>query len=326
MEHQHNASTAPGWCVTEAQDADEHAHNLRDWQQEYDQLGCGRFYGRIDELALPDVQLFREHTSHALRQQCTVWPDSLWLGLAVNPQSCRINGEPVAASEVMCRPGSLDFELLTPDDFDIYGIVVRQQELQRLAEVQGVEWSDEVWQTPKRGSDPQVLQALRQDLHRLLTLAAMNGPRLPARLQQELMLTRVLDWLQASRQPPHPAPSHGRRRQVVERVREYVRANPDELLTITDLCERVHVSRRTLQYSFESVLGISPLKFLRLVRLNAVRRQLSRPVPESQWQPLASIAARWGFWHPGEFARDYRDLFGENPSVTRERASRMAAE
>lgn len=307
--------------MTEAQDADEHAHNLRDWQQQYDQLGSGRFYGRIDELVLPDLQLFTEHTSHALRQQCNVWPDSLWLGLAVNPQECRINGETVAASEVMCRPGNLDFELLTPDHFDIYGIVVRQAELQRLAELQGIEWSEDWWVAPRRSGDPQQLLALRQDLGRLLAMAAAGGSGVPARLQQELMLGRVLDWLQGSDARAAEAPSHGRRKQVVDQVREYVRAHPDEVLTITDLCERVHVSRRTLQYSFESVMGISPLRFLRLVRLNGVRRQLSTPMAEADWRPLATIAASWGFWHPGEFARDYRDLFGESPSTTRERAN-----
>jgi AraC family ethanolamine operon transcriptional activator len=28
------------------------------------------------------------------------------------------------------------------------------------------------------------------------------------------------------------------------------------------------------------------------------------------------IARRWGFWHIGEFAADYRRLFGELPSQT----------
>ena len=30
--------SAPGRSTREAQDADEHAHNLTNWQQEYDQL------------------------------------------------------------------------------------------------------------------------------------------------------------------------------------------------------------------------------------------------------------------------------------------------
>jgi len=31
---------------------------------------------------------------------------------------------------------------------------------------------------------------------------------------------------------------------------------------------------------------------------------------------VAEIANAWGFWHMGQFARDYRFMFGELPSET----------
>jgi AraC family transcriptional regulator, ethanolamine operon transcriptional activator len=34
------------------------------------------------------------------------------------------------------------------------------------------------------------------------------------------------------------------------------------------------------------------------------------------------IASHWGFWHAGQFAHDYKQLFGENPSDTLRRAER----
>ena len=73
--------SAPKKCIQEAFDADEHAQNLTRWQQQYDQLTPGRFYGRLDEIALPALQVFKEHTGQALRQECRVWENSLWLGI-----------------------------------------------------------------------------------------------------------------------------------------------------------------------------------------------------------------------------------------------------
>ena len=52
---------------------------------------------------------------------------------------------------------------------------------------------------------------------------------------------------------------------------------------------------------------------LRSARLNRVRRALSDP---QQTSPIAVVAADSGFWHPGQFARDYKALFGESPSET----------
>ena len=35
---------------------------------------------------------------------------------------------------------------------------------------------------------------------------------------------------------------------------------------------------------------------------------------------VADIAARWGFWHMGHFSQDYKALFGETPTQTRQTA------
>jgi len=311
-------SQAPRWCVNEATDADEHAHNLRDWQQEYDQLSAGRFYGRIDEVALPDLQVFREYTSQALHQSCNVWPDSIWLGFSVRPLSstggCRINGQTVNDDELMCRPGNCSFELLTPDDFNIYGVVVSQQRLMETAEVQGVEIRAGMWSEPRRRWQTGRLDMLRHIMGRMFSA---NGGRAGV-IHQDMLLGSVLEILgDGEARSAASNTTFARRKAVVERVQEYLAAHPGESITITDLCRLTHVSRRTLQYSFETVLGLSPLKYLRLSRLNNMRRALLEGLQEDE--TIASKSSEWGFWHAGQFAHDYKQLFGETPSETLKR-------
>lgn len=308
---------APNRSTREAQDADEHAHNLTNWQQEYDQLGGGRFYGRIDEVALEGCQLFREHTNRALRQQCNVWKDALWLGIPVQNADCRINGLPLSAEQLMCRPGERDFELITPDSFDIYGIVIRVEILLKLAEQQERRIDlTRLADSPRLSVSQGQLNRIRQILQQVLDL---NARGLGSSQQRQLASEALLDLLDNSPQAEHNAPSYARRKQVVDRIKALIHEQPDADLSIPELCQRLHVSRRTLQYSFESILGISPLQFLRSARLNQVRRTLSNPVPDST---VAAIAAQHGFWHPGQFARDYKALFGENPSETFKRVQR----
>ena len=69
----------------------------------------------------------------------------------------------------------------------------------------------------------------------------------------------------------------------------------------------------TLRHSFESVLDVSPSRYLLATRLNRVHRDLWASPPEVSIQQLAT---RWGFWHMGRFAKYYRDTFGERPSET----------
>lgn len=312
--HPSNAASESARCTTEAQDADKHAHNLTNWQQEYDQISGGAFYGRLDELRLEDMQLFKEHTNQALRQQCKVWPDGLWLGIPAKDREGRINGQAVEHCNVLCRPGGCDFELITPERFDIFGIVINRNALLRTAQIQGVSLCEQtLLEHPRLCIPPETLAAIRYLMARLINPDA--APTL-ARLQRELVMMSLMELLQKEAPDRRISPSYSRRKTVVDKVKQYLAAHADTPLTMTGLCELTCVSRRTLQYSFESIMGISPLQFLRMARLNNVRRALSAA---DLHQPIADIAAYWGFWHGGQFAKDYRQLFGETPSETVQR-------
>jgi AraC family ethanolamine operon transcriptional activator len=106
------------------------------------------------------------------------------------------------------------------------------------------------------------------------------------------------------------------RQRVVREARQYMRTHADAPIGVPDLCAALHVSRRTLQYSFQDVLQMSPVAYLRALRLNGVRRDLQAAGDA----PVGDVAARWGFWHLSRFAADYRRLFGERPSDTRRQA------
>jgi len=326
MNHAETQSGAPYQgahrATAVAYDADEHACNLTDWQQRYDQISAGQFRGSITELASDGLQVFHEFTSQSLHQNCNVWPDSIWLGIAATPGAdSRINGIAVGDNELMCRPGDCEFELMTPENHHIYGIVARREELIRTAQIQGVEidWRD--FSAHERLSLPEkTMTDLRFLLHRLLREPTV----LPgARLQQDLVMMALLEILQQESPKRETAPSYQRRKRVVERAVAHMEAHRDQPVTITELCNRVGASRRTLQYSFDSIVGVSPVQYLRVTRLNGVRRGLLKA---DRGTTVADIAAEWGFLHLSQFAKDYRELFGEKPSDTLEKHPPLQAE
>jgi len=97
------------------------------------------------------------------------------------------------------------------------------------------------------------------------------------------------------------------------RRRELLLAHTDEPLSILQVCSHLGTSRRKLNYCFQDVLGTTPVKYLRTLRLNGVRRVLRHA---EKGVTVQDVAAHWGFWHLGQFAQDYRRLFGELPSTT----------
>jgi AraC family ethanolamine operon transcriptional activator len=94
----------------------------------------------------------------------------------------------------------------------------------------------------------------------------------------------------------------------------YITDYAGEPPTILDICQAAGVSQRTLEYAFLERFGVTPKTYLQAYRLNGVRKTLRQADPEAT--KIVDVANRWGFWHMGQFARDYQKLSGELPSET----------
>lgn len=298
-----------------AHDADALASELTNWQQRYDQISSGLFRGALTERQLPQLQVFRERLSQSVRQSCRVWPDAIWFGLPDHAAATRINGRQTEADSIMVQPGNVEFELVTPSDYSIYGIVASRQLLTDTARAHGCQID---WQRVQSADLLQVDAAERaaflRTLARLLPDETQPGSGEAEPQWQQGVLLALLDMLDHRCVEPEVAASLQRRRRVVALAREYIHAHRSEAITVPELCEQVHVSRRTLQYCFEDVLGMSPMLYLRMMRLNGVRRQLNDGAPGEV--AIGDVADAWGLSNFSQFSSDYRKLFGHCPSAT----------
>lgn len=100
----------------------------------------------------------------------------------------------------------------------------------------------------------------------------------------------------------------------LERVEEYIHENCAEPLTLADLAQVAGVSGRTLLEGFRRHRGISPMRLLKMARLDNARSELLRA--DQDFVSVTTIALKWGFQHLGRFSVEYRNRFGESPSFT----------
>lgn len=121
--------------------------------------------------------------------------------------------------------------------------------------------------------------------------------------------------------PPAQDAAHLRPGQLLPRhlkkVQDYLQDHAHLPITLEDLSHEAGVSARTLQQAFRSYYGMSPMQYLKQIRLDRLRNELldcgGRRVS------LADLAMRWGFAHQGRFSAEYRQRFGEAPSATLQR-------
>jgi AraC family ethanolamine operon transcriptional activator len=173
--------------------------------------------------------------------------------------------------------------------------------------------------------DPTILQRLRRRATHLLDLletspAALGRSSLVEELTFELPIDLALAIHSADGAPPPPA---SRARDLaLRRAVSIIADHADEPIQIRKLCEETGVGWTTLVHAFREQFGVTPKAYLAAVRLNCARRGLLEAAPEAL---VADVANRWGFWHMGQFAADYRRLFGELPSETRTRQQPIQA-
>jgi AraC-like DNA-binding protein len=101
---------------------------------------------------------------------------------------------------------------------------------------------------------------------------------------------------------------------IVARFEDFLEANPDRPLYLTEICAAIGVAERTLRASCEEHLGMGPIRYLTLRRMHLVRRALLRSDPSQA--TVTGIVTDHGFWELGRFSVAYRMLFGESPSCT----------
>lgn len=93
----------------------------------------------------------------------------------------------------------------------------------------------------------------------------------------------------------------------------FIRYLRDEDFDMNKIARQTGIKDRTLRYKFLNSLNVSPKRFHMSLRLHEVMKALKKGDNKTIISDIANI---WGFWHMGQFAKDYKQFYGELPSET----------
>jgi AraC-like DNA-binding protein len=167
------------------------------------------------------------------------------------------------------------------------------------------------------GPGRSLLRALRAATASLEHDDGLATPLSAAELQESilnaLLISQPSNYSEALRKRVAPlAP-----RDVV-RVVDYLNENVARPVRLADLARESGVAGRTLLKHFRDFQGVSPMRYLRELRLDRVRYELR----SGRVARVGESAQRWGFTHAGRFSIEYKRRFGESPSATLARRPR----
>ena len=291
------------------------------WDQTYEQIGRGRFQGRITQLLLDQVQLARAVWSPGVLQRGSA-PKGTWaFGLPLVAEgSLHVRRRPAAPGELIAATSRDDVGFAATGPTDLMIVALPTSSIDRWVQTRrGIDRFDldlpsPRWQVPademarRARTLSSLLEALTTESDDLLTDQVL--PRIESQI-----FDVILDMIPSAEiiEPLH------NRASIARAVFAVLNERIDDPPSITELCLAVGAKERTLHLSCVEAFGRPPAKLLAELRLNAARRALLHPRKQTS---VAAVAMLYGFTHFGRFADIYRRQFGELPSATFGKARR----
>jgi AraC family ethanolamine operon transcriptional activator len=286
------------------------------------QMGAGSYQGACATLSSGRMHLVHEQQNRLIHKAGIMPKNTCTVSMALGRDPIRFSHFLEPAPLTFLLPENTEFDILVPAEVDTVYLCLEQDRLLNGART----LNPGFWEhAPRR------LHAYNTpDTSKLAAcmLSVLNPPPSEANqpspafsaqtetlLLDAILLTLNQAFLVLDRDRPE-CKGLQRARQRVNLAREFMGASlqAGQLPSIIDICMQTGVSARTLQHAFCEVMQMTPVAYLRILRLNKVRSTLQTAVTADM--TVTQVAMLWGFLHLGEFARDYRRLFGERPSET----------
>jgi AraC family ethanolamine operon transcriptional activator len=299
-------------------DIDELTSRMAGWDNDWRQLEAGRAQNRIEVIAGQHTVIQQVHLSHSVHQQGETPSQLVTFGFPESPSQMMWDGRGIPCPAMFDFNGTSGYDAVSGTAFFGVTISFPKENFSRIAERLKLRPTRLIGSNLPRLllGENFALGEFRQYLHGLCkSLPNAKAPKdrhlAVVELDEEFPV-RLITALAESRSELCDQPLKVRQkglRLALEFIDENCQHNP----SIPDICVATGLSWRSLDRAFKECFGIGPKRYLLNLRLIQARRQLKSAPPITK---VVDVANDLGFWHMGDFAREYRKMFCELPTET----------
>lgn len=295
-------------------DIDDFSESVWGWDLNFRLLDRTGFHADAQQVNTETILLSRGRFNAALEQRGES-PHMMWTFAVLNTSSPDIvwRGQRVSADMLMIYPPGSEIDAVSPAGFDVLTISVSIKVFEGWDSIYLMADMPRIRPLCTAAKiEPIKLNAIRIAANNTINTAVFKTPIQHSANQE---LTDLLFEALPVAIPRRPKPSLNKKTHLMKKLTGYINDHIDESITLTEMCAVAKVSPRTIQRMFKAHFGLSPKGYIRARRLNEVRHAIQKNKGSCN-EKISDIANRWGFWHMGQFASDYKLFFGELPSQT----------
>lgn len=318
----HDDMIAQSGRVTASFESIDHLAATIGYELDFRQLESGPLSAVVNSTTLGSIVRNDFYLDRAFHQRGKMPTPGLTFGYVRNNGHLRWAGKDVGPGKLLNFNSRSGFDLKSNHCFNATTFHVDRYRLLDTADALGFKLEhldNEEFATPYT-TDPAILERLQCALQATEFAASSVSEKSIAPEALEQIEAEIYRCLAAclGDQPRGNSGSVSIRYKTLQRALGFIDEHLRDNITVTEVCRASATSIRTLQRTFLEELGTSPKQYIQLAKFAAARRDL---LTSNEDTPIGQVALCWGFWHMGQFAQDYRRLYGELPSETRNNRS-----
>ena len=287
------------------------------WELDFIQLRPGKFSAFLSQFIAEDFHLGHTIFNCAVKQEGKS-PEGVWTFAFINEVDIYWRNNIVPQNSIIIYAPGSEINGVSAADFEVMTFSISEINLRKLAkETDSEDFIDRLKSVEILVTEDSERSVLRRTIFdEIKNLTRKSN----AQIRNGFMKSfgnRLIELMQGA-QIYESKLSGEKRLKILHEAERIMLSNLTEHISVSDIASQLNVSDRTLLYTFKRRYDMGPKAYLKILKLNHVHKLIHKGIGSGT---IASMARESGFWHMGQFHKEYKNFYGELPSETLKRAT-----
>jgi len=285
---------------------------VQSWNTDFLQLNSGKFFANLKQYVSEDFQLGYAKFNKVVKQE-GFSPEGVWTFAFANEVKIYWRNYRVQPKSVIVYSPGSEINAISDAGFEVITFSISEEFLLEIAK----ELKMEKFFSSLRSIGVLAINNPLWDTLRKSILAEINRQEQNLDSKNNFVFreyfTKKLLILLKDATVNTDKVSGKKRLKLLHDAEYYILKHITEPITVSNIASYLNVSERTLLYAFKNRFAMGLKAYMLILKLNHVHLALHK---ENKISSVATVARDSGFWHMGQFYKDYKKFFGELPSDT----------
>jgi len=282
----------------------------KDWDVSSSQMKKGDFKSELYAVHTPNIQIGTRSYNKGMMFRGYYPEHCVVIYLYVSKSLVRVENKIIGRNELLIGLPSGKLDIIIDSAFTVYTVAIEKVFFNKAFKTLFSQSFDTYSMDKMLLVNPLEMTKFLEDVS--TRIASLSNHEFNEQYDYDALELELLDSLFGCIEQSEKIPF--RKKFDIVKVRKYLDDNIHFNITISEMSKALNIGKRQLQNAFKINYGMTPKKYMQMIRLNAVYKELRQV--EVDEVTVTEVAYKYDFIHLSYFTKQYKQLFSETPSCT----------